>query len=208
MNKNIRIVIIEDDTVLRLLYKSLLSDVDGYSVVNTYVSFDEAQKELINDKPDITLLDIEMPGTTGLEAIPIIKKMLPSTHIIILTVFDSEEKVFNALINGASGFLTKNSSTIKIIESIQEVSQGGGAMSTNIARMVMRSFQKNPNSPLTKRETEILDLIAAGQTKGQVADQLFIDLETVRSHVKNIYIKLDVNSKSDAIKIAKTQKFI
>lgn len=208
MNKNIRIVIIEDDTVLRLLYKSLLSDVDGYSVVNTYVSFDDAQRELINDKPDITLLDIEMPGTTGLEAIPIIKKMLPSTHIIILTVFDSEEKVFNALINGASGFLTKNSSTIKIIESIQEVSQGGGAMSTNIARMVMRSFQKNPNSPLTKRETEILDLIAEGQTKTQVADQLFIDLETVRSHVKNIYIKLDVNSKSDAIKIAKTKKFI
>jgi DNA-binding NarL/FixJ family response regulator len=208
MNRNIRIVIIEDDPVLRLAYQSLLSDVEGYSVASAYSSFDEAKKELINDQPDITLLDIEMPGTTGLEAIPIIKKMLPNTHIIILTVFDSEEKVFNALINGASGFLTKNSSTIKIIESIQEVSQGGGAMSTNIARMVMRSFQKNPNSPLTKRETEILDLIASGQTKAQVADQLFIDLETVRSHVKNIYIKLDVNSKSDAIKIAKTKKFI
>ena len=208
MNQHIRIVIIEDDPVLRLAYKSFLSEVDGYSVTNTYSSFDEAKKELINDNPDITLLDIEMPGTTGLEAIPIIKKILPNTHIIILTVFDSEEKVFNALINGASGFLTKNSSIIKIIESIQEVSQGGGAMSTNIARMVMRSFQKNPNSPLTKRETEILDLIASGQTKAQVADQLFIDLETVRSHVKNIYIKLDVNSKSDAIKIAKTKKFI
>ncbi|MBB2146255.1 response regulator [Pedobacter sp. LMG 31464] len=208
MNKNIRIVIIEDDSVLRMAYKSLLSDVDDYSVVNTYASFDEAKKELINDNPDITLLDIEMPGTTGLEAIPIIKKILPQTHVIILTVFDSEEKVFNALINGASGFLTKNSSSIKIIESIHEVAQGGGAMSMNIARVVMRSFQKNLDSPLTKRETEILDLIAEGQTKTQVADQLFIDLETVRSHVKNIYIKLDVNSKSDAIKIAKTKKFI
>jgi len=149
-----------------------------------------------------------MPGTNGLQALPFIKKMLPQTHIVILTVFDSPELVFEALTMGAGGYLTKNSTSAKIIDAVREVSTGGGAMSTNVARIVMHSFQKNLNSPLTKRETEILDRIANGQTKSQIATDLFIDQETVRSHVKNIYIKLDVNSKAEAIKTAKEKRFI
>jgi DNA-binding NarL/FixJ family response regulator len=189
-------------------YQSLLTDVDNFSIVNVFSSFDLARKQLELDAPDIILLDIEMPGTNGLQALPIIKKALPSTKIIILTVFDSPELVFEALTMGASGYLTKDSNSTKIIDAIKEVSSGGGAMSTNVARIVMHSFQKNLNSPLTKRETEILEKIASGQTKGQIANDLFIDQETVRSHVKNIYTKLDVNSKSDAIKTAKAKRFI
>ncbi|RZL38298.1 MULTISPECIES: response regulator transcription factor [Pedobacter] len=208
MSTNLRIVLIEDDDILRMGYESLLSDVTDFSVVNSYASYDLAKKQLEQDHPDVILLDIQMPGTNGLQALPFIKKMLPQTNIVILTVFDSPELVFEALTMGAGGYLTKNSTSAKIIDAIREVSTGGGAMSTNVARIVMHSFQKNLNSPLTKRETEILDRIANGQTKSQIANDLFIDQETVRSHVKNIYIKLDVNSKADAIKTAKEKRFI
>jgi len=208
MNQNLRIVLIEDDDILRMGYESLLTDVDGFSVVNAYASYDLAKKQLEADRPDVILLDIQMPGTNGLQALPFIKKALPTAHIIILTVFDSPELVFEALTMGAGGYLTKNSSAAKIIDAVREVSTGGGAMSTNVARIVMHSFQKNLDSPLTKRETEILERIANGLTKSQIANDLFIDQETVRSHVKNIYIKLDVNSKSDAIKTAKERRFI
>ncbi|WP_293306777.1 response regulator transcription factor [Pedobacter sp. UBA5917] len=208
MNQILRIVLIEDDDIIRMGYQSLLNDVDDFNVVNAYASYDLAKKHLETDNPDVILLDIQMPGTNGLQALPIIKKALPSTNIIILTVFDSPELVFEALTMGAGGYLTKNSSAAKIIDAVREVSTGGGAMSTNVARIVMHSFQKNLNSPLTKRETEILDRIANGQTKPQIANDLFIDQETVRSHVKNIYIKLDVNSKADAIKTAKEKRFI
>jgi DNA-binding NarL/FixJ family response regulator len=208
MNKLLRIVIIEDDEILGMGYQSLLADIEDFSVIRVFTSFDLARKQLEIDSPDIILLDIEMPGTNGLQALPIIKKALPNTKIIILTVFDSPELVFEALTMGASGYLTKESNAAKIIDAIREVSAGGGAMSTNVARIVMHSFQKNLNSPLTKRETEILDMIANGQTKAQIANDLFIDQETVRTHVKNIYVKLDVNSKSDAIKTAKAKRFI
>ncbi|MGN7987316.1 response regulator transcription factor [Pedobacter sp. 22226] len=208
MNQSLRIVLIEDDDILRMGYESLLNDVEDFAVVNSYASYDLAKKHLEIDQPDVILLDIQMPGTNGLQALPFIKKTLPNAHIIILTVFDSPELVFEALTMGAGGYLTKNSSAAKIIDAVREVSTGGGAMSTNVARIVMHSFQKNLNSPLTKRETEILDRIANGQTKPQIANDLFIDQETVRSHVKNIYIKLDVNSKAEAIKTAKEKRFI
>ena len=208
MSQNLRIVLIEDDDILRMGYESLLSDVEDFVVVNAYASYDLAKKYLEADHPNVILLDIQMPGTNGLQALPFIKKALPNANIIILTVFDSPELVFEALTMGAGGYLTKNSSASKIIDAVREVSTGGGAMSTNVARIVMHSFQKNLNSPLTKRETEILDRIANGQTKSQIANDLFIDQETVRSHVKNIYIKLDVNSKSEAIKTAKEKRFI
>lgn len=208
MKTSVRIAIIEDDEIISMGYRSLLADVEDFYVTNVFSSFDLARKQLEIDCPDVILLDIEMPGTNGLQALPIIKKALPNTSIIILTVFDSPEHVFEALTMGAAGFLTKNSNAAKIIDAIREVATGGGAMSTNVARIVMHSFQKNLNSPLTKRETEILNKIANGQTKAQIASDLFIDQETVRSHVKNIYIKLEVNSKSDAIKTAKARRFI
>lgn len=208
MESQIRIAIIEDDELLRTGYSFIINSVDGYSVVGAYESFDVAKLQLQATAPDVLLLDIEMPGTNGIDALPHLKKMLPRLNIIMLTVYENEERIFDALSNGANGYLTKNSSSQKIIDAIREVGAGGGAMSTNVARIVMRSFQKSLNSPLTKRETEILSKIAEGKTKGQVAAELFIDLETVRSHVKNIYVKLDVNSKAQAIKRAKEQRFI
>jgi DNA-binding NarL/FixJ family response regulator len=208
MERNIRIVIIEDDEIIREGYGMLIGQVEGYSVVRSYSSFDEAVKTIADDSPDVILLDIELPGTNGIEAIPKLKKVLPNTHILILTVYESEKQIFEALANGASGYLTKNTPAAKIIESIKEVREGGGPMSVNIARMVIKSFQRNQESPLSKRETQILEQIADGKSRSQIAKELFIDLETVRSHIKNIYLKLDVNSRADAIRLAKENKLI
>ncbi|HTI60288.1 response regulator transcription factor [Mucilaginibacter sp.] len=208
MGRDIRIVIIEDDEIIREGYALLIGQSDGYTVVRSYASFDDAVKTIGDDSPDVILLDIELPGTNGIQAIPKLKKMLPHAYILILTVYESEKTIFDALANGASGYLTKNTAPSKIVESIREVKDGGGPMSVNIARMVIKSFQRNQESPLSKRETQILEQIADGKSRSQVAKDLFIDLETVRSHIKNIYLKLDVNSRADAIKTAKENKLI
>jgi DNA-binding NarL/FixJ family response regulator len=208
MDRNIRIVIIEDDQIIRDGYSLLIGQTDGYNVVNSYSSFDEAAKTISDDAPDVILLDIELPGTNGIAAIPKLKKLLPHAHVLILTVYESEKLIFEALANGASGYLTKNTASAKIVESVKEVRDGGGPMSVNIARMVIKSFQRNQESPLSKRETQILEQIADGKSRGTLASALFIDLETVRSHIKNIYLKLDVNSRADAIRLAKENKLI
>lgn len=208
MDRDIQIVVIEDDEIIREGYSLLISQSEGFRVVNSYASFDEAVKTIADDFPDVILLDIEMPGTNGIQAIPKLKRMLPHTYILILTVYESEKMIFDALASGASGYLTKNTPASKIVESIREVKDGGGPMSVNIARMVIRSFQKNQESPLSKRETQILEQVAEGKSRSQIAKDLFIDLETVRSHIKNIYLKLDVNSRADAIKAAKENKLI
>jgi DNA-binding NarL/FixJ family response regulator len=206
--KNTSIVIIEDDEVLRNAYTTLINDVEGFHVVNSYTSFEDASKKIVNDNPGVVLLDIELPGTSGIDAIPLIKKKLPRCHIIMLTVYESEDQIFSALSNGASGYLTKNSPITKIIDSIKEVGEGGGPMSTNVARMVIKSFQKNQDSPLSKRETQILEMVSEGKSRSQIAHDLFIDWETVKTHIKNVYSKLDVNSKADAIKAARKDKLI
>jgi DNA-binding NarL/FixJ family response regulator len=208
IDRNIRIVIIEDDETLRTGYAFLIGQAAGYDVVGAYPSFDEAAKKIVTNAPDVILLDIELPGINGIEALPKLKKMLPNVFILILTVYDSEKLIFEALSSGASGYLTKNTPAAKIIESIKEVMDGGGPMSVNIARVVINSFRRNQDSPLSKRETQILKLVYNGKSRSQIATELFIDLETVRSHIKNIYVKLDVNSRADAIKIAKDNKLI
>lgn len=205
---DIKIAIIEDDDIIREGYTTLIGRTPGYEVVNAYASFDEAWKTIAADNPDVIMLDIELPGTNGIEAIPKLKRLLPDSHILMLSVYESENLIFDALGNGASGYLTKNTDAAKIIESIREVRDGGGPMSINIARMVIKSLQKNMNSPLSKRETQILELIVNGKHRTQIANELFIDLETVRSHIKNIYGKLGVNSKADAIKTAKNNRLI
>jgi len=208
MGRDIRIVVIEDDEIIREGYALLIGQTEGYQVINSYASYDESVKTIADDSPDVILLDIELPGTNGIQAIPKLKRMLPHAYILILTVYESEKMIFDALANGASGYLTKNTPAAKIVESIREVKDGGGPMSVNIARMVIKSFQRNQESPLSKRETQILEQIADGKSRSQVAKDLFIDLETVRSHIKNIYLKLDVNSRADAIKTAKENKLI
>ena len=208
MQKTVRIVIIEDDMILQHAYKQLIEDEPGFYVVNCYSSFDAAEKKLAADDPGVVLLDIELPGTSGINAIPLIKKMLPKTHVIMLTVYELQDQIFGALANGASGYLTKDVPSAKIIEAIHAARTGGGPMSQKIASIVIRSFQKNTDSPLSKRETEIMRMVSEGKKRNEIADELFIELETVKTHIKNIYSKLNVNSRSDALKVLKQNRVI
>lgn len=208
MENDIRVVIIEDDETIRNGYAYLIGSMAGFFVVNAYSSYESAATHLEIDQPNVVLLDIELPGLSGIDAIPKIKKQVIGCQILILTVYENETAIFKAFSNGASGYLTKNTSPVKIVEAIKEVHEGGGPMSVNVARLVIHSFQRNNDTPLTKRETEILEQIVLGKSRSKIAKDLFIDLETVKTHIKNIYQKLDVHSKADAIEAAKRNKLI
>jgi len=203
-----RIVLIEDDETIRNGYAYLLNNQAEFRVVSSYSSAESACKHIAQDAPDVILLDISLSGISGIDAIGELRQKSPHSYIIMLTVYEDPDMIFRALTQGASGYLTKNSPTQKTIEAIREVMRGGGPMSPNVARLVISSFQKNKDTPLSRRETEILEHIANGKSGTRVASELFIDAETVKSHIKNIYAKLNVNSKADAIKAAKEKKFI
>lgn len=205
---DIRVTIIEDDETIREGYSYLINNTEGYKVISAYPSYEDAAKKITHDYPDVILLDVELPGISGIDAIPKLKKLIPDVHILILTVYEQDLLIFRALGNGAAGYLTKNTPHEKIIAAIHEVMEGGGPMSAHIARMVIQSFQRSDSSPLTRRETEILEQISTGKSRKRIAEELFIDLETVKSHIKNIYQKLNVHSKADAIKTARDNKFI
>ena len=203
-----RIVIIEDNKDIREAFTLLLNLRDDFSVVNAYSNCEDALKNIEDDAPHIVLMDIDLPGMSGIEGTKIIKKNLPSANIIIITVFENGKTVFDALCAGATGYLTKNSDKDRLMSAIDEVIKGGAPMSSKIARLVVQSFQKNMNSPLTVRETEILSQIAEGKSYTNIADTIFISKETVKYHIKNIYIKLQVNNKADAIKRANEDRLI
>jgi len=205
---NRRIVIVEDNDQIREAFSLLLNLRDDFIVVNTYNNCEDAIFNSKDDNPDVILMDIDLPGISGIEGTKKIKKILPKVAIVIITVFENGKTVFDALCAGASGYLTKSSDKDRIIKAIDEVLKGGAPMSSKIARMVVQSFQKNPNSPLTERETEILANISEGKSYTSIADTLFISKETVKFHIKNIYIKLQVNNKADALKIANEDKLI
>lgn len=182
-----RVIIVEDDDIIRQLFSTLISTSEGLELAGAFGSADKALKEIAPLTPDVVLMDIELPGTNGIDAIPLIKKQLPNCLIIVVTVYENDELVFKALCNGASGYLTKNVKSEKLIESIHEVLKGGAPMSSNIARLVVSSFHRNINSnPLTPREQEVLELLASGKSYTSIADKLFVDKETIRTHIKNI----------------------
>lgn len=207
-NATKRIIIVEDDAIIRNAFVTLIQQNGDYTVANAYDNAEAAIKNLNTDAPDICLMDIELPGMNGIEAIPKIKAIKPTTQVVVVTVYENDELVFKALCEGASGYLTKNMPPQKLIESLKELENGGAPMSTNIARLVVSSFHKNRQSPLTARELEVLELLASGKSYSTIADQLFVDKETIKSHIKNIYLKLEVHSKAEAIEKARKSKYI
>ncbi len=204
----VRIVIVEDDDVIRESFVSLLNDNERFICIADYDNCEEAIKRLAMDEPDIVLMDIGLPGISGIEGIKRIKNVRPNIDILTVTVHDEGEIVFNALCAGATGYLTKNISPQRLIGAIDEVRNGGAPMSTNIARLVIRSFQRSTDSPLTSRETEVLQHLSRGKSYTMIADDLYINKETVRTHIKNIYQKLNVHSKAAAIEKAMKDRLI
>ena len=203
-----RIVIVEDNDAVREGFSLIINSVSNYLVVNAYDNAEDAIKNVRKDKPDVILMDLELPGMNGIEAIAIIKKSSPQIDLIVNTIYENSDLVFQALVAGASGYITKNTSHTELLDAIEEVINGGAPMSSKIAKMVVASFQKNPNSPLSKRETQVLELLSKGKSYSMIAQELFVTKETAKSHIKNIYSKLQVNSKSEAIAKATKEKLI
>jgi DNA-binding NarL/FixJ family response regulator len=200
----INIWLVEDNLRYRKSMAGLINSVDGMKCSHAFHSCEEAIPVFSKDDlPDVILLDIGLPGMSGIQGIEKFKDLSPSTHVVILTVYDDNEKVFNALCAGASGYLLKDSPHEKVIEAIKEVLAGGAPMNMQIAHKVLGMFAqfkpKKVNYGLSDREKEILQLMVSGLTKQQIADKLFLSFHTVNTHLKNIYTKLHVNTRAGAV---------
>jgi len=200
-DKIIDVAIIEDDQEIRESLAILLAGSAGFSCVSHYDSCEQALVSIAEDAPDVILMDINLPGMTGIEGIQPIKQKLPDTEIIMLTISEDDNDVFDSLCAGACGYLKKNTSPGRLIEAIREALNGGAPMSMEIARMVVNSFKADsqPKEPLTNREREVLQKMCEGLGYKMIAEELFVDINTVKFHIRNIYRKLEVNSKGEAI---------
>ena len=198
----ITIALIEDDEVVRKSLASFFSRQDGLNCTIAAVSVEDFLTKSENaEKPDIILSDIGLPGLTGIEGIPLIKKKFPDTSIVMLSVYADSDRIFKALCAGAVGYLQKDTPVEEILDCINIISKGGSAMSPAIARKVVDYFapKRTYNEPLTAKEQQVITAMVDGLSYKMIASRLGITLETVRQHIKNIYRKLHVNSKGELI---------
>ncbi|MFN8436231.1 MAG: response regulator transcription factor [Cytophagales bacterium] len=203
------IIIIEDNEDISEGFKLLINATQKYFVSHCFVNCEAAISLIKNIKPDIVLMDIDLPGgMNGIQGTSMIKDLLPKTEVIMITVFENSEKVFDALCAGATGYLTKNASQDELLGALDEISLGGAPMSANIARMVIQNFRKNTKHDLSDRELEVLQALVQGKTQKTIADNLFISLSTVKFHIKNIYEKLQVKTKEEAVTKAQKDKLV
>jgi DNA-binding NarL/FixJ family response regulator len=209
----IPILIFEDNANLRESLISLLELTQQYEVLASRPDCNEV-KELVEDlKPKVVLMDIDMPGINGIEAVKKIRQIDKNVQVIMLTVFDDNNHVFDALSAGANGYLLKKYISEKLIHSIQEVLDGGAPMSPSIARMIINNMQKPANAPaydyqLTAREKEILQLLARGNSFKMIAAEVCVSIDTVRTHIKHIYDKLHVHSQVEAVSKAINERLV
>lgn len=202
------VVIVEDNEPLAKGFKSYIDNSNNYQLIAIYSNCEEAIENLSIDKPRIVLMDIELEKMNGVEGTKQIKNLRPKTDILIVTVYENSETVFNALCAGASGYLTKSITQNLLIKSMDEILRGGAPMSIQIAKMVVQSFRKSYNSILSERETEVLTLLASGKSYNSIAEALFISVNTIRFHIKNIYEKLQVCTREEAIEKANKNRLI
>lgn len=207
-NDMINVAIVEDDHEIRESLAILINGTVGFSCTNKFTDCETAIPAILEDTPDVVLMDIGLPGMSGIEGIRIIKEKMPEINILMLTVHVDSKRVFEALCAGACGYLIKDTQPTKLLEAIREAHYGGAPMSTQIARMVVESFKINPHTELTNRETEVLTQLCKGKSYRMIAEALFISEETVRRHIKNIYRKLEVSSKSEAVAKALKEKMV
>ena len=200
----IKVVFVEDNSVLREGLSIALNDSGEINCLAAFADAETALRSIPKLKPEVVLMDINLPGMSGIDAVRKLKTVSPGIEIIMLTVFAEDKTVFDSLCAGACGYITKNASPQEIIDAIHEVKKGGAPMSPRIARMVVGSFNNFISSSLTEREREVLEQLSRGKSYKMVGDALFISHDTVRFHIKNIYKKLEVHSLQEAF--AKVKK--
>ena len=201
---DITVSIVEDNHQLRGTLARVVSRADGFQCLSHYASAEEALKALPEVRPNVVLMDINLPGMNGVECVRQLKQILPNTQIVMLTAYEDTENIFNSLAAGASGYLLKRTSSAELLAALREVSQGGSPMTAHIARKVVQSFQKTGPSPqatenLSQREQEVLDCLAQGFLYKEIADKLGISYETVHTYIRRIYEKLQVRTRTEAV---------
>jgi DNA-binding NarL/FixJ family response regulator len=207
----IKLFIYEDDKDLRDGLCQFLAATGIFEVVCSFANCDTIQQDLKSADVDILLMDIDMPGTNGIEGIRLAKAVKPSLNILMFTVFDDDKKIFDAICSGADGYLLKKTAPEKIIEALKDVYNGGAPMTPSIAKKVLASFPRktdNDTEPLTAKEQEILTHLVNGNSYKQVASLQNTSVETVRTHIKHIYSKLHVSSMSQAVAKAIQHKIV
>jgi DNA-binding NarL/FixJ family response regulator len=202
----IRTAIVEDDEKIRNTLIALLERSDGFRCVGAYPHAEDALKDIPAKAPDVVLMDINLPGMDGIECTMQLKNLMPGLLIIMLTVYEDVNKIFQALQAGAVGYLLKMTSPAEILDAIREVRSGGSPMSAQIARKVVQSFHRMPpkkknirDAAISPREEEILDLLAQGHLYKEIAHLLSISPDTVHNHLRKIYEKLQVHSRTEAV---------
>jgi DNA-binding NarL/FixJ family response regulator len=200
----ISVSLVDDERQLRHSITTFVNGSPGFRCLSAYGSGEEALKGLVLDKPDVVLMDINLGGMNGIECVRRLKTVVPTMQIIMLTVYEDTDQIFKALAAGATGYLLKRSSPTRLLQAIREVQAGGSPMSSSIARKVVASFQKSNQAGekhvhLSPREEMVLSCLAKGLTYKQIADQLAISIDTIRTYLRRIYEKLHVQSRTEAV---------
>ena len=200
----IRVAIVEDENDIREAMRVLINGSQNFKCEHVFESAEAALKELPGQKVDVVIMDINLPGMNGIECTSLLKQQMPQSQFMMCTIFDDDENIFSALQKGATGYILKRTSPAQILEAIRDLHAGGSPMSSEIARRVVDSLQKkNKLRPeaeiLSDREKEILDYLAKGFLYKEIADALFLSKETVKKHIHNIYDKLHVQTRTDAL---------
>jgi DNA-binding NarL/FixJ family response regulator len=208
-----RVVLIEDLREVREGLAALINGTAGYKCVAAYGMMETALASIKNDKPNLILTDLGLPGMSGIEGIERLRAIFPETPILALTIYDNDKQIFNALCNGANGYLLKNTPPARLLEALKEAVEGGSPMSPAIAARVVRLFREfrppeTADYHLTQQETQLLKLLIEGHYKKTAAQVLGISFHTVSFHLKNIYEKLQVHSKSEAVAKALREKLV
>ena len=200
----ISVAIVEDDAQARKILSGWVSHASGFRLSGDWGNAEAAVAAVAEKKPDVVLMDINLPGMNGVECVRQLKVALPQVQVMMLTVYEDTENIFNALAAGASGYLLKRTSGKELLEAIHDVSRGGSPMTMHIARKVVQSFQKSAASAqatetLSEREQQVLDLLSQGLIYKEIADKLGISYETVHTYIRRIYEKLQVRTRTEAV---------
>lgn len=200
----INVSIVEDSDKFRETLARVLNRAEGFHCISNYPSAEDALKALPQDKPNVVLMDINLPGINGVECVRQLKQLIPEIQVMMLTVYEDTENIFNALAAGATGYMLKRTPRDELLEAIREVHRGGSPMTTHIARKVVQSFQRaapaaSPTEVLSPREQEVLDCLAQGFLYKEIAEKLSISYETVHTYIRRIYEKLQVRTRTEAV---------
>jgi DNA-binding NarL/FixJ family response regulator len=200
------VAIVEDNALMRKTFRQWIDAAPGFRCVIACATAEEAMAEIPRLKPDVVLMDVHLPGESGIACTARLKAALPTVQVIIVTVYRNQELIFQALQAGACGYLLKRSSPEELLKAINEVRSGGAPMTSEIARMLVEAFQKKPanlmsSDGLTQRESEILALLSEGLSNKEIADRVKISYDTVRAHLRHIYEKLHVRGRTEAVKM-------